>query len=100
MIAIQIIDERGTVLETFGDPGIAEFLAPFTPDAFSCLRFLDPYGDTIFNAIQLPVLAEEIRARASENGGSDTSTRLADLAGFVDAAIALLPHVYIRFLGE
>lgn len=31
----------------------------------ACLRFIDPYGNTLFNGLQMSVLAEELAALAS-----------------------------------
>jgi hypothetical protein len=33
-------------------------------DATVCLKFIDPYGDTVFNALQIPVLLLELEAIA------------------------------------
>jgi hypothetical protein len=34
-------------------------------DRTACLRFIDPYGNTLFNCSQMSVLAEELAALAS-----------------------------------
>jgi len=34
-------------------------------DSTACLRFIDPYGGTVFNSLQIPVLQSELSALAS-----------------------------------
>jgi hypothetical protein len=41
------------------------FLGLTNAEATACLRFIDPYGLTLFNPYQLPVLEAEIKARVS-----------------------------------
>jgi hypothetical protein len=31
----------------------------------ACLRFIDPYGETLFNTLQMPVLLEELESLTS-----------------------------------
>ncbi len=57
-------DERGTQLAELLDPqgyvGCIVSLAGHEKTA--CLRFIDPYGDTVFNQLQIPVLIRELEA--------------------------------------
>lgn len=57
--------EDGRTIERLGDArgSMAKFLAMVDADATACLRFIDPYGDTLFNSLQLPVLESELKTR-------------------------------------
>ena len=64
----------------------------------SCVGFIDPYGNTVFNQLQLPVLIREL-----EMLNGDLPSVAAEHVGMV---ISLLrggldsPHVYARFIGD
>ena len=64
-IDAEIQAEDGRSIERLSDDrgSLAKFLVMVDADGSSCLRFIDPYGDTLFNSLQLPVLEAEITAR-------------------------------------
>jgi hypothetical protein len=97
MITVLRVDEDGHPEAEFSDSPIDELLASLAPDSGCCLRFIDPYGDTTFNCLQLPVLAEELRAAAKSMPA--LSQRIDALAEFVESAAAMT-HSYIKFVGD
>ena len=66
---------------------------------FICLRFVDPYGDAVFNRLQMPsVLADlrllrELRPDPSVKKGLDIVERMAKECEHG-------PGLYIRFVGD
>jgi hypothetical protein len=64
----RIQTEQGECLATLGDPHMCmnRLLSFAIVDSTVCLRFIDPYGDTLFNRLQIPVLQNELLALASE----------------------------------
>jgi hypothetical protein len=100
MISIDLIDERGKVLQRFDDPLVARLLLDGAPDSSVCLCFIDPYGDTVFNALQLPVLLQEIRAATARSADIPARAQLRRFEQFVELAISRQPHVYLKFVGE
>ncbi len=62
-IDIRWENERGEKLEEIPDPrhclGLA--LGLLSLDNTICLRFIDPYGDTVFNQWQIPVFIDELQ---------------------------------------
>jgi hypothetical protein len=99
VIAIRQVDENGVTEAEFSDVNaVRQLLAADVPANTCCLRFIDPYGDTTFNRLQLPVLASELRAAAA--GASHTlRQRVEALVAFVDAA-EREPHHYGKFIGD
>ncbi len=93
---VEIRDEDGTVLDRMHDNGeIARLVAGIVDErSFPCLRFVDPFGTTVFNAAQAGELAIEITRLADPD--DDTLTRLVDLADRVAGEV----HEYLWFLGE
>jgi hypothetical protein len=65
----------------------------------SCLRFIDPYGNTLFNQLQIPELLSELRAL--DNRLTDPELRLAlrGLIPVVERAVDQV-HTYVRFIGD
>jgi hypothetical protein len=90
--------ETGEVLAQFDLDGLDPRIIERAPPASTCLRFIDPYGDTIFNQLQLPLLVSELaemRAAAGE----------ADLQAHIDRVLVFLRdseevHIYVCFVGD
>jgi hypothetical protein len=63
-----------------------------------CLRFIDPYGDTVFNRQQAPVLIQELESLLADR--SDALER-AHLSVVLDLArkVAEDVHLYLKFVG-
>jgi hypothetical protein len=69
-------DESGRVLDSVLDPQglLQNLISQIENDDSSCLRFIDPYGDTIFNVVQMePLIAELTSATTSamEKAGAE-----------------------------
>ena len=66
-IDARIETERGTCLDELGDPRnrVNWLLSLAILDSTLCLRFIDPYGDTLFNGLQIPTLLSECAALAA-----------------------------------
>jgi hypothetical protein len=97
MIGIARQDENGRVEAEFEDPRVVEALLARAAKTTHCLQYIDPYGDTVFNGQQLPVLVEELRAAAA--GDSALRGRVDALVAFIQPALET-PHLYVKFLGE
>ena len=54
--------ERGRMLARYEGPAIDRRVWSLFPTCGSCLRFIDPYGDTVFNQAQIGELAAELDA--------------------------------------
>lgn len=61
-INLSMEDEEGKELGIVPDPKRYLSIALQLPDLEKtiCLRFIDPYGDTIFNQLQIPLLIREL----------------------------------------
>jgi hypothetical protein len=63
------------------------------------LRYLVPWGDTIFNQAQAPDRAADIRLFLEQNPGSPVSRHLTDVRALVDR-LAAETHSYLWFIGD
>ncbi len=65
------------------------------PARSCCLRFIDPYGDTIFNQLQIPVLIEELTELALN---TKEPIYVDDVVEFLKDSID--NHTHVRFEGD
>jgi hypothetical protein len=100
-INIRIVSESGKELGCLLDPkNLTKRLLPDVSDnRFHCLRFIDPYGDTVFTRYQLPVLITEIEIMLKRV--DDEKVRVHGTA-IVELACRALNdiHQYLKFIGD
>jgi len=99
-INIRVESELGEVGAELLDPQnlTAKVVAASEPTS-RCLRFVDPYGDTTFNSLQLPVLAQELEcvlAFVSDPQLQAHARAILDLANQARAEV----HTYLKFVGD
>lgn len=64
-----------------------------------CLRFIDTYGDTLFNQAQIPVLLDELRNAELQQMDADIKSHLGKVSRLVERAVGKT-HTYIKFIGD
>ena len=96
MHTVEIREEDGTVLDRMHDTGeIAALVADVADEpSFACLRFVDPFGTTMFNSGQAGELAIEITRRADPE--DETLSRVVEMADRVAGEV----HQYLWLLGD
>ena len=90
--------ENGDVLEQFDGAGFPGEVLRSVPTDAACLRFIDPYGDAVFNHLQVPVLIAELEAMTANETNADLRARLASVVAFLAASVEV--HRYVRFAGD
>src|SRR5215475_6347897 len=98
----QLMSERGEVIEEVSDDQsrlhpLIEAVRDY--ESTHCLQYMDPYGDTIFNSLQLPRFLDEWKmvmevAVATED--KDLAASVQRLALLAEEEI----HMYLRFVGD
>jgi len=74
-------------------------LAAALAEAKGCLvGFVDPYGNTVFNQLQLPTVLKELEA-VLKNGTPSSRDHLAAVLTLLRTGLEQ-PHVYARFIGD
>ena len=99
-INVRVESERAEVQAEVLDPQnlTAKLVAASKPTS-CCLRFINPYGDTIFNILQLPVLVQELErvlASVSDPQLQAHARAVLDLANQAKGEA----HTYLRFVGD
>jgi hypothetical protein len=99
MIDVQRQDEHGSELACYMDPGVVTELLALADADGRCLAFIDPYGDTTFNQLQLPVLLAEIELVRNRLPESELRSRADNLMLFLQLALNEV-HTYVKFIGD
>jgi hypothetical protein len=96
LIHIVAEDENGAALSKGIDVPIELF--PRVEDRrFECLRFVDPYGDAIFNTVQLPFLKADLNLVRELNPSMEhVVCSILELVSLCED----VPHRYLRMIGD
>lgn len=97
-IGLQLENEKGEVEESFGLEGIDMRIVERAPAVSPFLRSIDPYGNTVFNQLQIPRLILELQALAAQTVESDLRENVERVAAFLEASIDI--HTCVRFTGD
>jgi hypothetical protein len=93
-------DENGKVREEIPDPKMCLSALAFTLDLSGtvCLRFIDPYGHTIFNQRQIPLLIKELEAIQDKVTDYDTQIHLLRVQELAERSKGEI-HTFLKFKG-
>jgi hypothetical protein len=100
-IDVRVETESGEVQdEVLDDHNLTEKLLPDREDGTSpCLRFVDPFGDTLFNQIQIPFVVKELEKRLLGSAKPEVKAHCQAILKAVTATVGE-EHTYVRFSGE
>lgn len=101
-IEVVLQDERCShISDIINDShGVIAFSLPQMSDSsYTCLRFIDPYGDTIFNPLQAAVMVEEWDRLKAAFAEKNAESLWADIRKLI-VRCSEEPHVYLRFIGD
>jgi hypothetical protein len=90
-------DERGEILERW--PGSIWGLIERGDSATVCLRFIDPYGDTVFNRYQIPSWCGNFRRLPRGSAVRNERDAIESLVAFLTIERDWV-HTYVRFIGD
>lgn len=100
-ISVRVESEAGEIEAEVADP--AELTKTLLPDAadasWSCLRFVDPSGATIFNRLQISALIGELQRRLAELDDPDVKEHLGEILQLVESAEGQ-ERTFVRFVSE
>ena len=94
---VQLEDENCEAIEK--GVTIWGFIPEEQSKSFELLRFVDPYGDTVFNRLQMTVFIEEwtrLEEASKQNAQHDKWQAVRRLALKCQSE----PHTYLRFVGD
>ena len=96
-----ITERHEPIQEVFDPRGYLTALAISTwPSLTStCVRFIDPWGNTVFNRTQIPVLLSELRSVRQDTSDKETRAHLEKVVRLIERAVDRT-HTYIKFIGD
>lgn len=97
-MGLQRESESGEVEARFRVDGIDTRIVDRAPPESRFLRFLDPYGDTVFNQLQLPELIAELQDFAAKAAEKDLRENVDLVITFLRESVEV--HTYVRFVGD
>jgi hypothetical protein len=98
-IHVDLRTEAGDVLARLDDPCLFRDILPRHDDrSFACLRFVDPWGDTVFNRAQANELLAELDRIQLPPDIAGLREWVAELRALVERC-ATDVHLYIRCTG-
>ena len=100
-IDLQWEGEKGDVLGWLPDEHdmVEQIVAASKQENTACLRFIDPYGDTVFNQFQITVFLTELRdvpLEALSEGARLHRQKLEEMAVKAQGKV----HTYLKFYGD
>ena len=100
-IDVRLEDEDGNEEKSVLDPGFdLEKLLPSIEDETSyCLRFIDPYGDTVFNNLQIPKFIFELE-KAIEKVDDEKAITIGKEILNLAKECSKDVHLYLKFYGD
>jgi hypothetical protein len=99
-ISVRIESDSGEVEAEVADPGelTASLLPEQTDAAWTCLRFVDPEGATLFNQRQVPALIGDLQRRLAEMDDPDVKEHIGEILQLVESAEGQ-ERTFVRFVG-
>ena len=100
-INLHLENESGDCRQSISDDGffVSELIsASQNPDTV-CLRFIDPYGDTVFNQSQLAYLKDEISRIPDSKLSQGARLHRDKLLNLLNQASGKV-HTYLKFYGD
>lgn len=101
-LVLELQDERGTPVEEAvmdEDNLLHEVIPPPEDESYQCLRFIDWYGDTTFNRLQMRRFIREIdRLRCTTSAPKEH--KLLDQIRALATRCQREVHLYVKFIGD
>jgi hypothetical protein len=98
-ITVVIEDENGNRIAGPWEHALSSAALANPEEDTCCLQFVDPYGDTVFNQLQIPTLRLELMHQILNVENPEFEPVLDSLIKFLKRAEGQV-HTYARFIGD
>ena len=89
-------DEHGEIISQLDNEFASQTISSSEfSEKFKLLKYLDPFGDTIFNRLQMDDLIQDLRTLAD----LETCSGIDKIIGLAEVCLAT-PHTYLTFYGN
>ena len=72
----------------------------YEDESYPLLSGIDPYGDTIFNCLQLPRFIKELERRFETMDAGPERRRVGSVLDLARECLDASPHTYLVFVGD
>ena len=98
-ICATIVDESGGKI---GSSVVfsSKILPEHIDSRFMCVRFVDHYGDTVFNRLQMNALRQDLAVLRNERDDSNADMDVFDQLEALIIRCHEEPHLYLKFIGD
>jgi hypothetical protein len=97
---INLEDENGNIIDSIEDNGLlSHFIPPTSDKKYCCTKYINLWGDTVFNVLQMDDLILEILSVKTESQNREVKElidRIVQLAEKCKREV----HTYIKFYGD
>jgi len=97
---INLESEDGAILDSIEDFNLLKnYIPDISNKNFYCLKYVDIYGDTVFNKLQMNDLIKELKIIQENNKSNEINLfleKLLDLANKCKNKV----HLYLKFYGD
>ena len=100
-LSVVLEDEDGNSVKMVTDPHnlLHELLPTYDDETFICLHYIDWYGDTVFNRLQIPQFLLEWERVKNKAKSKDEQILLQEIEKLaIDCQTE--PHLYVKFYGD
>ena len=98
-VVLQGIDRTRRFDEAFPSNTLLEDLLPFGDVSYPMLGFIDPYGNTLFNGLQMRLFIPEwdrVMRNATDKADVEFLSKVRQMA----ERCMKNPHIFLRFVGD
>jgi hypothetical protein len=101
IIAVEVVNELGEckVPSRTRTYLTAAIMPSFDDESWPLLRFVDAYGDTVFNRLQVPELLHELKRLSDLATTDEQRETVRETIALADESIKQ-PHLYQKFMGD
>lgn len=100
LFTISLETEDNEIVEKIIDKGLLQSYIPsVTNKDFYCLKYLDPYGDTVFNRLQMEDLICELSIINKQSDSEKFSTLINSIIKLAEKCKSDV-HLYLKFCGD
>jgi hypothetical protein len=99
-LSIHLETENGKTLDSFDDHGLLmPLIPPLNDKNYYCIKYINPYGDTVFNYLQMDDFISELK-QIKSNSSDEKVKELIDKIIQLAERCKQKVHTYIKFYGD
>jgi hypothetical protein len=99
-LTVSLEDENGNNLESLEDNGLlGSHIPPVSDKTYCCTKYIDLYGNTIFNRLQMDDFIEEMKIIQGKSENPHTKDIIDNIIKLANKSKSK-PHLYLKFYGD